>query len=109
LGDFITDADVRLYVTLVRFDVAYYSAFKANKYRLVDFPNLWGYARDLYATTGFGETTDFEAIKKHYHLSATLSPDTKAEERILPKGPDLSGWDTPAKREHLSQSSDKFL
>src|SRR5699024_3728115 len=46
-GDFITEADVRLYVTLARFDVSYYSVFKTNKKRIIDFPNLWGYARDL--------------------------------------------------------------
>src|SRR5699024_7833893 len=75
LGDYITDADIRFYVTLVRFDVSYYSVFKANKKRLIDFPHLWGYARDLYATPGFGDTTDFEAIKKHYYMSARLSAD----------------------------------
>lgn len=108
-GDFITEADVRLYVTLVRFDVAYYTAFKANKKRIIDFPNLWGYVRDLYATSGFGNTTDFEAIKKHYHLSITLSPTAKKEVKILPKGPDLSGWEIKPNREHLSQSEEKFL
>lgn len=108
-GDFITDADVRLYVTLARFDVAYHSAFKANKYRLVDFPNLWGYARDLHATDGFGDTTDFESIKKHYHLSAKLSPDQIKETVILPKGPDLAGWDVAPNREHLSGMKEKFL
>src|SRR5690625_223558 len=108
-GDFITDADVRLYVTLARFDVAYYSAFKANKQRLIDFPNLWGYARDLYSTSGFGSTTDFEAIKKHYHLSITLSPTDEKEQKILPKGPDVSGWDIQPDRQHLSGSEEKFL
>lgn len=108
LGDFITDADIRLYVTLARFDVAYYSAFKANKKRLVDFPNLWGYTRDLYATPGFGNTTHFEDIKKHYHISATLSPSDK-KEVIIPKGPDLSGWDIDPDREHLSTTKEKFL
>ncbi len=108
-GDFITDADVRLYVTLARFDVAYYSAFKANQFRLVDFPNLWGYARDLYATDGFGDTTDFEAIKKHYYLSAKLSPDQEKETVIVPKGPDLAGWEMAANREHLSGMKEKFL
>jgi len=108
-GDFITDADVRLYVTLARFDVAYYSAFQANKYRLIDYPNLWGYARDLYHTPGFGDTTDFEAIKRHYYTSARLSPDSKKEDIIIPKGPDLSGWDEPAEREYLSKSTEKFL
>lgn len=108
-GDFITESDVRLYVTLARFDIAYFSVFKANKYRIIDYPNLWGYARDLYATPGFGDTTDFEAIKVHYYLSARLSPDSKKEEEIIPKGPDLSGWDKEPNREHLSQSTEKFL
>ena len=108
-GDFITDADVRLYVTLVRFDVAYYSVFKANKKRLVDFPNLWGYARDLYRTPGFYDTTDFDAIKKHYYLSARLSPDALEEEMIIPKGPDLSGWNIDPEREHLSNTKEKFF
>lgn len=107
-GDYITDADVRLYVTLVRFDVAYYSVFKANRNRLVDFPNLWGYARDLYHTEVFGETTDFEAIKQHYYRSARLTP-AKSEEVIVPKGPDLSGWDLPHGRERLGSSKGKFL
>lgn len=107
-GDFITDADVRLYVTLVRFDVAYYTAFKANKRRIVDYPNLWGYVRDLYKTPGFKETTDFDAIKRHYHLSVRLSTDDKMGEGILPKGPDLSGWDEQVEREHLSKSAGKF-
>jgi len=108
-GDFITDADVRLYVTLARFDVAYYSAFNTNKKRLIDFPNLWSYARDLYSTSGFGSTTDFEAIKKHYHLSITLSPTDEKEQKILPKGPDVSGWDIQSDRQHFSGSEGKFL
>lgn len=109
LGDFITDADVRLYVTLVRFDIAYYSAFKANKKQIVDYPNLWGYVRDLYHTPGFGDTTDFEAIKNHYYLSARLSPEFDNESIIIPKGPDLSGWNVQPDREHLSTSKEKFL
>lgn len=108
-GDFITDADIRLYVTLVRFDVAYYTVFNANKKRLIDFPHLWGYARDLYATEGFGDTTDFDAIKTHYYMSARLSPDALAEDVIIPKGPDLSGWHEDPKRAHLSKSKEKFL
>lgn len=108
-GDFITDADVRLYVTLVRFDIAYYMVFNTNKKRIIDYPNLWAYVRDLYFTPGFGNTTDFEGIKKHYHLSMTLSLDGEKEQKILPKGPDLSGWEKRPKREHLSQSEEKFL
>lgn len=108
-GDFITEADIRLYVTLVRFDVAYYSVFKANKYRLIDFEHLWGYARDLYDTPGFKETTDFEAIKKHYHISARLTPNDIEMDVIIPKGPDLSGWEKQPNREQLSSSNGKFL
>ncbi|NWL86654.1 MULTISPECIES: glutathione S-transferase family protein [unclassified Paenibacillus] len=90
-GNRITDADIRLYVTLARFDIAYYTAFRVNRNRLVEFPNLWAYARDLYQTPGFGDTTDFAAIKKHYHLSITHDPNYTFS-RLLPKGPDLSGW-----------------
>lgn len=92
-GNQLTDADVRLYVTLARFDIAYNTAFKVNRNRLVEFPNLWGYARDLYQTPGFGDTTDFEGIKVHYHLSITNDP-THTFSKILPKGPDLAGWHT---------------
>lgn len=107
-GDFITDADVRLYTTLVRFDVAYYSAFRTNRNLIREFTNLWGYARDLYQTIGFGETTDFDAIKRHYHLSITIDPG-KGEVNILPKGPDTSLWLTEHNREKLSNKKEKFL
>lgn len=99
-GDFITDSDIRLFVTLVRFDTAYYIAFKTNRNRLIDFPNLWGYARDLYQTPGFGDTTDFEAIKKGYFLSTNVN---NSSVKILPKGPDISIWNTPHGREKLSK------
>lgn len=109
-GDYITDSDVRLYATLVRFDAAYYSAFKANRNRIVDFPNLWGYLRDLYQTIGFGDTTDFDAIKRHYHLSHHIaSDDQKGHNQILPKGPDLSGLESPHSRQALSGKRGKFL
>lgn len=108
-GNYITDADVRLYVTLARFDVAYNSVFKANKKRLVDYPNLWGYARDLYATPGFGDTTDFKAIKNHYYLSARLSANNGQKDVIIPKGPELSGWNSEPNRHLLSESEEKFL
>ncbi|WP_449536854.1 glutathione S-transferase family protein [Ferdinandcohnia sp. Marseille-Q9671] len=107
-GDFITDSDVRLYTTLVRFDAAYYSAFRTNRNLIREFPNLWGYARDLYQTSGFGETTDFDAIKRHYHLSITIDP-AKGEVNILPKGPDESVWFTEHNREQLSHKKEKFL
>ena len=86
---------------LARFDVAYYSAFKTNRNRIVDFPNLWGYLRDLYQTPGFGDTTDFEAIKKGYFNSANVIDNRL---KIVPKGPDGSGWNTPHNREKLSEN-----
>lgn len=101
-GDQLTDSDVRLYVTLARFDVAYNTAFRVNRNRLKDYKNLWAYARDLYQTPGFGDTTDFEAIKKHYFISTTI--DTKnTVSKILPKGPDTSDWLSPHGRESLSR------
>ncbi len=93
-GDRITESDVRLYVTLARFDVAYYNGFLANKKMLRDYPNLWGYARDLYSIPAFGGTTDFEAIKKHYHLCAVATNPYK----ILPLGPDTDLWKEPHNR-----------
>ncbi|MBS7576587.1 MULTISPECIES: glutathione S-transferase C-terminal domain-containing protein [unclassified Enterococcus] len=96
-GNQLTDSDVRLYSTLARFDVAYYAAFNVNKKRLIDYPNLWGYARDLYQTYGFGDTTDFAAIKKHYFLSIHLKPQ-ESHQKILPKGPDVSVWLEPSDR-----------
>lgn len=108
-GDYITDSDVRLYATLVRFDVAYYSAFKSNRNRIVDFPNLWGYLRDLYQTHGFGDTTDFEAIKIHYHLSNHIASNDQKSQNILPKGPDTSIFNTAHNRERLSGNTEKFL
>ncbi|WP_097150944.1 glutathione S-transferase family protein [Ureibacillus acetophenoni] len=108
-GDYITDADVRLYTTLVRFDVAYYAAFKTNRNRIVDFPNLWGYLRDLYETPGFGDTTNFHAIKQHYHLSNHIASDDQKSLNILPKGPDTSIFNTPHNREDISGKKEKFL
>jgi glutathionyl-hydroquinone reductase len=107
-GDFITDSDVRLYTTLVRFDAAYYNAFRTNRNLIREFQNLWGYVRDLYQTPGFGNTTDFDAIKRHYHLSITISTD-KPQVSILPKGPDLSVWDSAHDRDKLAEQESKFL
>ncbi|MCT2537690.1 glutathione S-transferase C-terminal domain-containing protein [Aquibacillus koreensis] len=107
-GDYITDTDVRFYTTLVRFDIAYYNAFNTNKKLIREYPNLWGYARDLYQTPGFGETTDFDAIKRHYHLSITINPD-KSDTPILPKGPELSVWESSHDRERLSKTNEKYL
>jgi putative glutathione S-transferase len=88
-GSRITDSDIRLWVTLARFDAGYYMAFKTNRNRLVDFPNLWNYAKDLYQTPGFGETTDFETIKRGYQL---ISNGERNPFRIVSAGPDQSVW-----------------
>ncbi|WP_129691604.1 glutathione S-transferase family protein [Gottfriedia acidiceleris] len=107
-GDKITDTDVRLFTTLVRFDAAYFTAFNTNRNLIREYKNLWSYARDLYQTPGFGDTTDFDAIKRHYHLSITISPD-KEEPKVLPKGPELTIWNSKHNREDLSGQKEKFL
>ncbi|MCW3813479.1 glutathione S-transferase C-terminal domain-containing protein [Micromonospora sp. DR5-3] len=91
MGDQITEADVRLFTTLVRFDVAYHGHFKCNRQKLTEMPVLWAYARDLFQTPGFGETVDFDHIKRHYYATHEMINPT----RIVPLGPDLSGWTTP--------------
>lgn len=84
-GDTITEADVRLFTTLVRFDMVYVGHFKCNKKRIVDYPNIWGYLRDLYQTSGIGETVDAEHIQKHYQQShLKINPNG-----IVAIGPDL--------------------
>src|SRR5699024_8754956 len=88
VGDTITEADVRLWPTLVRFDAVYHNHFKCNRNKLIEMPALWGYARDLFQTPGFGDTTDFAQTKEHYYVVHTdLNPS-----QIVPKGPDLSDW-----------------
>jgi putative glutathione S-transferase len=97
VGDTITEADVRLFTTLVRFDPVYHGHFKCNRNKLAEMPALWGYARDLYQTPGFGDTIDFDHIKRHYYVvHSDINPTG-----IVPKGPDLSGWLTPHHREQL--------
>ena len=93
LGDTITEADVRLWVTLARFDAVYHYHFKANLRRLADYPNLWGYARDLYARPAFSGTTKFDHIKRHYY---TTHPHINPS-RIVPDGP-LLDWAAPHDR-----------
>jgi putative glutathione S-transferase len=92
----------------VRFDAAYYTAFKTNRNLIREFPNLWGYVRDLYQTPGFGDTTDFDAIKKHYHMSITIFTN-KTDVLILPKWPELSVWESKHNRNKLSQTEEKFI
>ncbi|MET7964252.1 glutathione S-transferase C-terminal domain-containing protein [Micromonospora zamorensis] len=91
MGDAITEADVRLFTTLVRFDAAYHGHFKCNRQKLTEMPVLWAYARDLFQTPGFGETVDFDHIKRHYYgTHREINPSG-----IVPLGPDDSGWSTP--------------
>jgi putative glutathione S-transferase len=97
VGDTITEADVRLFTTLVRFDPVYHTHFKCNRHKLIELPALWANARDLFQTPGFGDTVDFVQIKQHYYIvHADINPT-----RIVPKGPDLSGWLSPHGREGL--------
>ena len=97
VGDTITEADVRLWTTLARLDAVYHGHFKCNRNKLTEMPVLWAYARDLFQTAGFGDTIDFVQIKQHYYrVHTNLNPS-----RIVPGGPDLSGWLTPHGRESL--------
>ena len=96
LGDTITEADWRLFTTLVRFDAVYVGHFKCNIRRIVDYPNLWGYLRDLYQVPGISETVSIEHIKAHYYTShASINPT-----RIIPVGPVLD-FNEPHDRAHL--------
>ncbi|NED75084.1 glutathione S-transferase family protein [Streptomyces sp. SID9944] len=97
VGDTITEADIRLFTTLVRFDAVYHGHFKCNRWKLAENPVLWAYVRDLYQTPGFGDTVDFDHIKRHYYQVHTGINPT----RIVPLGPDLGGWLTPHHREEL--------
>ncbi|WP_461008540.1 glutathione S-transferase family protein [Streptomyces capparidis] len=97
VGDTITEADIRLFTTLVRFDAVYHGHFKCNRHKLTELPVLWAYARDLYQTPGFAETVDFDHIKRHYYLVHEHINPTG----IVPLGPDLSAWTTPHGREEL--------
>ena len=91
MGEAITEADIRLFTTLVRFDPVYHGHFKCNRSKLTELPNLWGYARDLFQTPGFGNNVRFDQIKAHYYVvHRDINP-----LGIIPKGPDLSGWETP--------------
>ncbi|MGW3206932.1 glutathione S-transferase family protein [Streptomyces sp. NPDC001135] len=97
VGDTLTEADIRLFTTLVRFDAVYHGHFKCNRWKLAENPVLWAYARDLFQTPGFGDTVDFDHIKRHYYQVHTGINPTG----IVPVGPDLDGWLIPHHREEL--------
>jgi putative glutathione S-transferase len=89
-GDRITEADWRLFMTLVRFDAVYVGHFKCNVKRIVDLPNLWAYTRDLYAQPGVAGTVNLDHIKTHYYTThPSINPT-----RVVPVGPEID-WDAP--------------
>lgn len=100
VGDRITEADWRLFTTLVRFDPVYFGHFKCNLRRLVDYPNLWAYTRELYQLPGIAETVNFGHIKGHYYRShRTVNPTG-----IVPVGPDIE-FDAPHDRDRLPRAA----
>jgi putative glutathione S-transferase len=96
MGDTLTEADWRLFTTLVRFDSVYHLHFKCNRRRIVDYPALWAYTRDLYQHPGVAPTVHFDHIVRHYHYSHdTINPN-----RIIPINPVLE-FDAPHDRATL--------
>lgn len=95
-GEWLTEADIRLFTTLIRFDAVYYGHFKCNVKRIEDFPNLANYVRELYQWPGVAETVNMDHIKRHYYYSH----DTINPTRIVPVGPALD-FDRPHDRERL--------
>ena len=90
MGDRLTEADWRLWTTLIRFDAVYHQHFKCNRKRIIDYPNLWGYTRELYQIAGVAETTNMAHIVRHYHYShESINPN-----RIIPMNPVLD-FDEP--------------
>ena len=97
VGNQITEADVRLFTTLVRFDAVYHGHFKCNRNKISEMPALWGYLRDLFQTPGFGDTVHFDQVKEHYyHVHTTINPT-----QVVPVGPDLRGLLTAHGRQEL--------
>ncbi|MEE9385422.1 MAG: glutathione S-transferase family protein [Nannocystaceae bacterium] len=99
MGCRLTEGDWRLFTTLVRFDVVYVGHFKTNLKRIVDYPSIWAYTRDLYQVAGVRETVNFEHIKKHYFQSHTTINPTG----IVPAGPVLD-FDAPHGRERVGET-----
>ncbi len=99
-GERPLETDWRAFVTLIRFDAVYYGHFKCNVRRIVDYPNLWGYLRDLYQYDGVADTVNFDHIKRHYYCThGDINPT-----RIVPIGPELDLM-APHHRDALSSSS----
>ncbi|MEW6749711.1 MAG: glutathione S-transferase family protein [Candidatus Latescibacterota bacterium] len=100
LGERMTETDWRLFVTLLRFDAVYYSHFKCNIRRIVDYPHLWGFLRDLYQHDTVAETVRMDHIKQHYYITHTDINPTQ----IVPVGPELD-FTAPHGRERLPASA----
>ena len=90
MGGGLTEVDWRLFPTLLRFDNVYHLHFKCNRKRIIDYPNLWAYTRELYQYEGIAETVNMDHIIRHYHYSHdTINPN-----RIIPINPDID-WNAP--------------
>jgi glutathionyl-hydroquinone reductase len=96
-GAKFVESDWRLFCTLIRFDAVYHGHFKCNVRRIIDYPNLFGFLRDLYQQPGITETVNIDHIKRHYYYTH----DDINPTRVVPIGPDLSALDTPHGREAL--------
>ena len=100
-GEALTEADIRLFTTLVRFDTVYHGHFKCNIWRIVDYKNLWAYTRDIFQIPGIAATVDFNHIKRHYYMShRRINPSG-----VVPAGPSID-FDAPADR---SRGVDKLI
>ncbi|MCE6960137.1 glutathione S-transferase family protein [Cereibacter sphaeroides] len=99
-GETVTEADWRLFTTLIRFDKVYHTHFKCNRRQIVQYPHLWGWLRELYQWPGVAETVSFDHILRHYYFSH----DTINPHRILPLTPDPH-FDAPHRRDQLFQVS----
>ena len=100
MGDTITEADWRLFTTLVRFDPVYHGHFKCNRNRLIEFPQLWAYTRELYQWPGVADTIHMDHIVRHYHYShESINP-----HRIVPIGPEPD-WMAPHGRGDLASAA----
>jgi putative glutathione S-transferase len=97
-GNQLTEADVCMFTTLLRFDAVYYGHFKCNLRRIVDYPNLWNYLKDFYQQPGVKQTCNLDHIKQHYYKSHPQVNPT----RIVPKGP-MIDFDAPHDRDRFPE------
>ena len=97
-GGSVCETDIRLWVTLARFDAVYNPLFRVNLRRLVDYPHLWAYARDLYSQPAFAKLCDFDAFKATYYRVPQMNPSG-----IIPAGP-LVDWRAPQSRARLDRT-----